>query len=173
MWDLPRPGLEPVSPALAGGFLTTVPPGSPSIYFLHIVYSFLSWLSWWILTYTKLFFLGTLLFIFNSSALLVDALMRISLKRIWAKIRCSKLKLHFFPIYGKHPLSQRSLFPFEEGQGRAQQLEKHLHVTWVPAAGRGYQWWLRRLFHSLWCNYWSPFKDNSVYWYFYFSPHFI
>ena len=26
MWDLPRPGPEPVSPALAGGFLTTVPP---------------------------------------------------------------------------------------------------------------------------------------------------
>ena len=25
MWDLPGPGLEPVSPALAGGFLTTVP----------------------------------------------------------------------------------------------------------------------------------------------------
>ena len=31
MWDLPRPGLEPVSPALAGGFLTTAPPGSPDI----------------------------------------------------------------------------------------------------------------------------------------------
>ena len=29
MWDLPRPELEPVSPALAGGFLTTVPPGNP------------------------------------------------------------------------------------------------------------------------------------------------
>ena len=27
MWDLPGPGLEPVSPPLAGGFLTTVPPG--------------------------------------------------------------------------------------------------------------------------------------------------
>ena len=27
MWDLPRLGLEPVSPALAGGFLTTAPPG--------------------------------------------------------------------------------------------------------------------------------------------------
>ena len=27
MWDLPRTGLEPVSPALAGGFLTTAPPG--------------------------------------------------------------------------------------------------------------------------------------------------
>ena len=26
MWDLPRPGLKPVSPALAGGFLATVPP---------------------------------------------------------------------------------------------------------------------------------------------------
>ena len=29
MWDLPRPGLEPVSPALAGGLSTTVPPGKP------------------------------------------------------------------------------------------------------------------------------------------------
>ena len=27
MWDLPGPEIEPVSPALAGGFLTTVPPG--------------------------------------------------------------------------------------------------------------------------------------------------
>ena len=27
MWDLPRPEIEPVSPALASGFLTTVPPG--------------------------------------------------------------------------------------------------------------------------------------------------
>ena len=26
MWDPPRPGLKPVSPALAGGFLTTAPP---------------------------------------------------------------------------------------------------------------------------------------------------
>ena len=36
MWDLPRPGLEPVSPALAGRFSTTVPPGSPGVYFLII-----------------------------------------------------------------------------------------------------------------------------------------
>ena len=27
MWDLPGPGLKPVSAALAGGFLTTAPPG--------------------------------------------------------------------------------------------------------------------------------------------------
>ena len=29
MWDLPRPGLEPVFPALAGRFSTTAPPGKP------------------------------------------------------------------------------------------------------------------------------------------------
>ena len=34
MWDLPRPGLEPVSPALAGRFSTTAPPGKPSKNFL-------------------------------------------------------------------------------------------------------------------------------------------
>ena len=33
MWDLPRPGLEPVSPALAGRFSTTAPPGKPSMRF--------------------------------------------------------------------------------------------------------------------------------------------
>ena len=32
MWDLPRPGLEPVSPALAGRFSTTAPPGKPQTY---------------------------------------------------------------------------------------------------------------------------------------------
>ena len=29
MRGFPRPGLEPVSPALAGGFSTTAPPGKP------------------------------------------------------------------------------------------------------------------------------------------------
>ena len=33
-WDLPRPGLEPVSPALAGRFSTTAPPGKPYFEFL-------------------------------------------------------------------------------------------------------------------------------------------
>ena len=32
MWDLPGPGLEPVSPASAGGFSTTAPPGKPPSY---------------------------------------------------------------------------------------------------------------------------------------------
>ena len=40
MWDLPRPGLEPVSPALAGRLSTTAPPGKPcpkffSFFFLY------------------------------------------------------------------------------------------------------------------------------------------
>ena len=37
MWDPPRPGLEPVSPALAGRFSTTAPPGKPHYCFLIIV----------------------------------------------------------------------------------------------------------------------------------------
>ena len=36
MWDLPRPGLEPVSPALAGRFSTTAPPGKPLYSFNEI-----------------------------------------------------------------------------------------------------------------------------------------
>ena len=31
MWDLPRPGLEPVSPVLADEFSTTAPPGKPGV----------------------------------------------------------------------------------------------------------------------------------------------
>ena len=34
MWDLPRPGLKPVSPALAGGLSTTAPPGKPG----HLIF---------------------------------------------------------------------------------------------------------------------------------------
>ena len=36
IWDLPRPGLEPVSPALAGRFSTTAPPGKPKIQILYL-----------------------------------------------------------------------------------------------------------------------------------------
>ena len=40
MWDLPGPGLEPVSPALAGRFLTTEPPGkSVGIKFFTLSFS--------------------------------------------------------------------------------------------------------------------------------------
>ena len=32
-WDPPRPGLEPMSPALAGRLSTTEPPGKPTFFF--------------------------------------------------------------------------------------------------------------------------------------------
>ena len=34
MWDLPGPGIEPVCPALAGGFLTTGLPEKPLLIFI-------------------------------------------------------------------------------------------------------------------------------------------
>ena len=37
MWDLPRPGLEPTSPALAGRFSTTAPPGKPCIFIFKVL----------------------------------------------------------------------------------------------------------------------------------------
>ena len=62
MWDPPRPGLEPVSPALAGRLPTTAPPGKPwcvsylsilvylkYIYLLigdHTFYIFLTYICW-------------------------------------------------------------------------------------------------------------------------------
>ena len=38
MWDLPGSGTEPVSPALAGGFFTTEPPGNPGVNFCWLLY---------------------------------------------------------------------------------------------------------------------------------------
>ena len=38
MWDLPGPGLEPMSPALAGGFLTAAPPGKPRLAFFLMLF---------------------------------------------------------------------------------------------------------------------------------------
>ena len=40
MWDLPGPGLDPVSPSLAGGFLTTALPGKPLVFFLAKTFYF-------------------------------------------------------------------------------------------------------------------------------------
>ena len=46
MWDLPGPGLEPVSPASAGGFLTTRHQGSPELQLLSLIkyYSLLNFI---------------------------------------------------------------------------------------------------------------------------------
>ena len=42
-WDLPGPGLKPVSPALADGFLTIAPPGKPNQCLLDIHSSLVLW----------------------------------------------------------------------------------------------------------------------------------
>ena len=44
MWDLPRPGLEPVSLALAGRLSTTAPPGKPLLIIFFYLFHLLSFL---------------------------------------------------------------------------------------------------------------------------------
>ena len=44
MWDLPRPRMEPVSPAVAGGFLTAAPRGKSHMCVLSVVVYITSWL---------------------------------------------------------------------------------------------------------------------------------
>ena len=41
MWDPPRPGLEPTSPALAGRLSTTAPPGKPLTFLIFLNYHFI------------------------------------------------------------------------------------------------------------------------------------
>ena len=53
MWDLPRPGLEPVSPALAGGFSTTAPPGKPKMDVFMPVFQTRSSMSKGLVTFSK------------------------------------------------------------------------------------------------------------------------
>ena len=65
LWDIPRPGLEPVSPALAGRFSTTAPPGKPLCLiiftyiciFVHLVNAYVVYLC----TFTLLSFIIFLL----------------------------------------------------------------------------------------------------------------
>ena len=49
MWNLPRSGVEPVSPALAGRFFTTGPPGKPLLlpYFYTLFLHLYSWKVIW------------------------------------------------------------------------------------------------------------------------------
>ena len=39
MWSLPGLGIEPVSPALAGRFLSTVPPGESNLFYFWCIQS--------------------------------------------------------------------------------------------------------------------------------------
>ena len=48
MWDLPRPGLESVFPALAGRFSTTAPPGKPLMLFYYHFITYLEYSCFWL-----------------------------------------------------------------------------------------------------------------------------
>ena len=57
MWDLPGSEIKPVSPALAGRFLTTGPPGSPNawVLFVGLFYQILRYLWYKIFCRLQLF----------------------------------------------------------------------------------------------------------------------
>ena len=46
MWDLPGPGIEPVSPALAGGFLTPEPNQEVRGFFQRVSFRFIQVAEW-------------------------------------------------------------------------------------------------------------------------------
>ena len=80
MRDLPRPGHEPVSPALAGGLSTTVPPGKPPL-FLFYLYLNTMYIDHLILLYKSLrlfsflfFFILSFLFFLLFSCLIFSSL---------------------------------------------------------------------------------------------------
>ena len=60
MWNLPGPGIEPMFPTLAGGFLSTAPPGKSQVYLLinHMTLNcfasrFHYIITWWDILYLK------------------------------------------------------------------------------------------------------------------------
>ena len=62
MWDLPGPGLEPASPASAGGFLTTAPPGKSQYFcFFLLLYERL------LIVLCLVIFIGTIVYVASST----------------------------------------------------------------------------------------------------------
>ena len=88
MWELPRPGLEPVSPVLAGRFSTTAPPGKP---YSFLYYPGLLLVSMWYRAYEHvcLFFLYSL----NSCIRFIKI---ICSSKIWKN---SSVKLSEFEVF--------------------------------------------------------------------------
>ena len=95
MWDLPGPGLEPVSPALAGGFSTTAPPGKPQyICLLFLIYLFIQSFIYISMDscvfYTLGYNLNTMLFIYFPTQILPDLV-------IGSSFRLTSMSLRYSP----------------------------------------------------------------------------
>ena len=89
MWDLPGPGLEPVSLALAGGFLTTAPPGkSQSLIFFFLIICLVFFLVFCFLIYYLFIYLW-LCWVFVS----VRGLSLVAASRGHSSSRCAGLSL--------------------------------------------------------------------------------
>ena len=94
MWDLPRPGLEPVSPALAGRFSTTAPPGKPSfLKFLSIYIRIISHSSfvYFCISITNIICDQYIIFLFFGMSL------------FWPVCSFSSKKTHSRNVYGRMP----------------------------------------------------------------------
>ena len=105
-WDLPRPGFEPASPALAGRFSTTAPPGKPLCMFFASVYSPVKWL---FMSFT--YFLIGFFFFFNSWALRVFMYSRVSKAFVRYVIYKCLLPICSLSFY---PLHRAKVFNFDE-----------------------------------------------------------
>ena len=111
MWDLPRPGLEPVSPALAGRFSTTAPPGKPYV-FLYILFQPTAFIILLRLKFSLFFASGSPFKLAACPSDVTSVFFDIILA-FWLST-CFRLPLNF-PFTGvgfRNPFSPRSLLPY-------------------------------------------------------------
>ena len=152
MWDPPGPGLEPVSPALAGGLLTTAPPGKPLNFFkktIHLVTQHQSLhirLSIWKLSFLSFFSFSLGLVSQNSERTVIW----------WADPSISVMLINHFllPGEGYNAHSDNSIVIM---QGASKRLIHNfcLHPSWISS-------FLQALKSSTVCYYfsWSCLKRS-------------
>ena len=79
MWDLPRQGLKPVSPALAGRFLTTAPPGKTCLITFKMFILIRNYFNWNEIQFFICFILWCVLYVLFKKTLPIPRLWRYSL----------------------------------------------------------------------------------------------
>ena len=103
LWDLPRSGIKPMSPALAGGFFTTEPLGKTPSFFLYLII-----LTYYFQIYIISHFGHALLFAtLWTVARQAPLSMEFSRQEYWNELPCSPPDL---PDPGIKPISYMSCF---------------------------------------------------------------